>query len=73
MTVVRQNILSTDMLKNDKLSSGKVNLHLVTPELCQARNLSIKPSIIELEFCQYIYITTYTELHFLFLIALLSW
>ena len=31
MTLVRQNILSTVMLKNDKLSNGIVRLHLATP------------------------------------------
>ena len=43
MTVVRQNILSTAMLKNDKLSNGNGSLHLATPEICQARNLSSNP------------------------------
>ena len=37
--VIRQNILRTDMRKNDKLSIGKVRLHLATLEICQARNL----------------------------------
>ena len=40
MTVVRQNILSTVMLTNYKHSNGYVSLHLATPEICQARNLS---------------------------------
>ena len=35
-----QNILSTVMLKNDKLSDRNVRLHLATAEICQARNLS---------------------------------
>ena len=34
MTVVHQNTLSTVMLTNDKLSNGKVRLHLATPEIC---------------------------------------
>ena len=37
MTVVRQNILSMIMLKNVKLSYGKVRFHL--PYICRARNL----------------------------------
>ena len=32
--VVRQNSLSSVMLKNDKLSNDR--LHLATPEICQA-------------------------------------
>ena len=45
MTVVRQNIMSTVMLKNDKLSNEIVRLHLATPEICQAKILSIDPRI----------------------------
>ena len=43
MTVVRQNILSTIMLKNVKLSYGNLRLHLATPEIFQARNLCSYP------------------------------
>ena len=40
---VRENILKTVMLKNDKLSNGNATLHLATPEIRQARNSSINP------------------------------
>ena len=43
MTVVLQNMLSSVMLKNYKLSNGNVRLHLAAPEICQARNLSSNP------------------------------
>ena len=46
MSVIRQNILSTIMLKNGKLSNGNVRLHLAKPEICQARKLSNKPRIL---------------------------
>ena len=36
-----QNILSTVMLENVKLSYGNVRLHLSTPEICQAIKSSI--------------------------------
>ena len=39
MTVVRQNILSSVMIKIDKLSYGNVKFHLATPEIFKARNL----------------------------------
>ena len=39
----RQNVLSTIMLKNFKLSYKNVRLHWATPEICQARNLSSNP------------------------------
>ena len=38
--VVRQNVPSTIMLKNVKVSNENVRLQLATPEICQARNLS---------------------------------
>ena len=38
MMLVRQKMLSTIMLKNDKLSNGNVRLQLTTPEICQASN-----------------------------------
>ena len=44
--VVRQNILSTVMLKNDKLFSGSVRWYLATQEIYQARNSSINPRIL---------------------------
>ena len=40
MKVVRENILSSVMLKNDKLTNGNVILHLATSDICQAKNLS---------------------------------
>ena len=40
MTIIWQNILSTIMLKNDKLSNRNGRLHLATPVICQARNVS---------------------------------
>ena len=43
--VVRQNVLSTIILKNVKLSYKNVKLHLATPEICQARNLSSNNSV----------------------------
>ena len=45
MTVVRQNILSTVMLKNDKLCNGNARLHLVTPEICQPETYCANPRI----------------------------
>ena len=39
MAAVRQNILITVMLKNDKISNGYVRLHLPAPEICQTRKL----------------------------------
>ena len=45
MTVVRQNILSTIMLKNVKLSYGSVRLHLEMSEICQAINSLINSRI----------------------------
>ena len=38
-------ILNMLMLKVVKLSYGNVRLHLATPEICQARNLSSNPGI----------------------------
>ena len=38
--VVRQNILSTIILKNDKLFCKNFKLHLATPAIYQARDLS---------------------------------
>ena len=43
--VVHKNILSTVMLKNDKLCNGNVRLNLARPEICLARILSTNPSI----------------------------
>ena len=43
--VVRQNDLSTIMLKNVKLSYENVKLHLAAPEIYQARNLCSIPGI----------------------------
>ena len=40
MMAARQNILSTNMLKNVKISYKNVKSQLATPETCQARNLS---------------------------------
>ena len=38
MMVVLENILSSVMLKNVKLSYGSVRFHLATPEICYASN-----------------------------------
>ena len=45
MMVVQQNVLSTIMLKNIKLSDENVSLQLATPEICQAINSSINARI----------------------------
>ena len=45
MTNVRQNILSMIMLKNVKLCNGNIRLHLATPNIYKARNISSNPRI----------------------------
>ena len=47
--VERQNILSTIMLKNVKLSNENVRLQLATPEICYARNLTSNARNLTLE------------------------
>ena len=47
----RQNVLSTIMLKNVKLSNEYVRLHLTTPEICQPRNLSTNALIKQQKIC----------------------
>ena len=48
MMVVGQNILSSIMLKNYKLSNVYFRLHLSIPEILQARNLSSNSRIIQI-------------------------
>ena len=45
--VVRQNILSNLLLKNDKLSNEDVRLQLAIPEICQTTNSSTNCNKIE--------------------------
>ena len=51
MIVVHQNILSTIMQKNVKLSYGNVRIQLATPEICYATKLCSYLRIVFLLFC----------------------
>ena len=56
MMLVHQNILSTVMLKNVKLSYGNVRLHLAIPEICQARNCVVTHVIlVQLQIINFIF------------------